>query len=259
MDRKLKEVFQQIQAEDELKNNTKVFLQQKTQGYTKMRTTTRQYFVYAAACVCFLFMLFGGRWLYFTPVAQISIDINPSIELSINRFDQVISVNSFNKDGQELVKSLNLKIKNYTDAINQIMNDEKIMQLLSNNEIMTITVTGADGKQSSRILSNVETCTAKRRNTYCYLASSEEVSEAHEMGLSCGKYKAFLEIQELDASITPDEIQNMTMREIRELIYKLSKDNKNDASSENNQETLHHGNGNCHRKGQGNGRNGHNK
>ncbi len=255
MNHKLKEVFQQIQAEDELKNNTKVFLQQKTQGYTKVKTTRRQYYVYAAACVCLLLMLFGGRWLYFTPVAQISIDINPSIELNINRFDQVISVNSFNKDGEELVKSLNLKIKNYTDAINQIMNDEKILSLLSKNEIMTITVTGPNGKQSSRILSKVKTCTAKRKNTYCYFASSEEVSEAHNMGLSCGKYKAFLEIQALDPNITLDAIQDMTMREIRELIHSLSKNNENEDSSENNQETQYQDHGNCHNKGHGNGRN----
>ena len=44
----------------------------------------------------------GKRWLYFTPIAEISIDINPSIELRVNRFDQVISVDGLNGDGQAL-------------------------------------------------------------------------------------------------------------------------------------------------------------
>lgn len=30
-------------------------------------------------------VVLSGRWLYFTPTAQISIDINPSLELGINR------------------------------------------------------------------------------------------------------------------------------------------------------------------------------
>lgn len=246
---KLKEVFSQIQAEEELKNRTEVFLAKKTQGYTRVKTQKRMYYVCAAACVCLLLMLLGGCWMYFTPIAQISIDINPSIELSINRFDQVISVNGFNEDGRELSNALDVKFKNYTDAIEQILNDDIIAALLSNNEVMTIMVTGSDGIQSSRILSKVESCTAGQRNTYCYFAPSEDVTAAHEMGLSYGKYRAFLEVQLLDPDITPETVQGMTMREIRELIDSLSTDGENQGFSCNKWGNGRHGYGNVHRGG----------
>ena len=47
------------------------------------------------------------------------------------------------------------------------------------------------------------------------------LDQAHELGMSCGKYRAFLQLQELDPTITPEQVQNMTMREIRDLLNQL--------------------------------------
>ena len=47
------------------------------------------------ACFIFLLFSFSGYGLYFTKTSIISIDINPSIELNINRFDRVISINKY--------------------------------------------------------------------------------------------------------------------------------------------------------------------
>ncbi len=227
-------MFGQIQAEEKLKKSTREFLAQKTRGYTKATGAKRRYHVYAAACACLFFLLFGGRWLYFTPTVKISIDINPSIELSVNRFDRIIAVDGVNDSGRELMDVLDIKYKTYTDAIGQIMDNEQVEDLLSGNEIMTIAVTGSDGIQSSKILSGVRACTAKQKNTHCYRASSEEASAAHEMGLSCGRYRAFQELLRLDPTVTPEMVQDMTMREIRDLIDSLSngKDNGDDSNND---------------------------
>lgn len=247
MNNTFKELFDPIQAEEELKNRTKAFLAQKTQRYTRVAEKKRR--VYAAACACMLLVLFGGRWLYFTPTATISIDINPSIELNINRFDRVVSVEGFNEDGRELSNALDIKYKNYAEAIEEIVNDDSILSLLSGDEIMTITVIGLDGQQSAKLLSGVELCTAEQSNTYCYFAQSEEVAAAHETGLSCGKYRVFLELRLLDPDITPETVQGMTMREIRERIDRLAADSGNEASPYNSWENGHHG----HSDGHGNG------
>ncbi len=254
MNNTFKELFRPIRADEELKSQTKAYLTEKTQGYTKAKTKNHKYPLYAAICVCFFFILFGGYWIYFTPVAQISIDINPSIEMSINRFDQVIFVNDFNEDGQKLSKALDIKYKNYTDAIEQILHHDTVTALLSDNEIMTITVSGPDGQQSSKIFSGVEACAAEQNNTHCYFVSSEEVSKAHEMGLSCGKYRAFLEFQLLDPNITPEMIQKMTMKEIRERMDRLSAGEKDDISSHADWESEHHGHGGGHGRGWRNGK-----
>lgn len=242
MNKAFKELFGTIKAEEELKDRTRAYLAVKTNGYTRAGKRKYMYHIYAAACVCTLLMLFGGRWLFFTPTAEISIDINPSIELGINRFDRVISVKGFNKEGQELSGGLDIKYKNYAEAMEQILHDDSIAQLLSHDEVMTITVISSDGEQSAEILAGVETCAAKQNNTYCYLARPEEVASAHEMGFSCGKYRAFLELQLLAPDIDPETVQGMTMREIRELINSLSVDSGKDTSN-SNWGNGHHGHG----------------
>lgn len=255
MNEKLKETFDRIHADEELKNNTKTFLAQKTQQYKKTYVKNFRSLVSAAACL--LFLLLGGHWLYFTPTATISIDINPSIELGINRFNKVISVNSYNDDGQILADSLKIKFTDYTSAIQQILDNKHIAALLSGDEVMTIVITGPDGNQSLKILSDVESRTEKQGNTYCYCAHSEGMEEAHEMGLSYGKYMAFLELQALDPSITPENIRDMTMREILDLKDMLSSGSDNSSNNDNDnkndtQLNSNGGNGNC-----GGGGNGH--
>lgn len=222
MNRAFKELFDPIKADEGLKERTQAFLAGQTWDYSHTRAEKRRRPAYTlAACACLLLVLLGGHWLYFTPTAEISIDINPSIELGINRFDRVVCVSAFNEDGHALADTLDVKYKNYTQAIEQLLDQESVTALLSDGEVMTITVVGSDGAQSASILSGVEACTAGHHNTYCHAATSEEVAGAHESGLSCGKYRAFLELQRLDLDITPEAVQNMTMREIQDLVDSL--------------------------------------
>ena len=246
MNKTLKELFNPIRANEELKDHTLAFLAEKTQAYTEVKPAKpqkRTYHFYAAACACLLFMICGCRWLYFTPTATISIDINPSIEMDINRFDQVISINDFNEDGRELAGMLHVKYKNYADAVEQILNNDTIAALLSDNEVLTITVAGPDGRQSAEILSGVEACTAHHSNTHCYTASPKEAAAAHEAGLSCGKYRAFLELQLLNPDMTPEAVQGMTMKDILALIDSLSEGSDSDIGLYHAPESGHHDRG----------------
>lgn len=245
MNNALKELFGPIRAEEDLKGRTRAFLAERTRNYARAEIKKHRYPVYAAACACLLLMLLGGRWLYFTPTAAISIDINPSLELSVNRFDRVIKVTGFNEDGQALSNALDVRYKNYAQAVEQILCHDSVAALLSNGEMMSITVAGPDG-QSAKLLSGVETCTAGQGDIDCYSAQPEEAAAAREAGLSCGKYRAFLELQLLDPDITPETVQGMTMREIRDRIDRLSSDGNSDALQPGSQGNGHHGNGNGH-------------
>ena len=256
MNNALKELFGPIRAEEDLKERTRAFLAERTRGYSKACAEKRRYPAYAAACACLLLALLGGRWLYFTPTAAISIDINPSLELSVNRFDRVIAVDSFNEDGRALSGTLDIKYKKYTQAVEQILDYDSVAALLSVGEVMSITVVGPDGRQSAQILSDVEMCTAGQGNIDCYSARPEETAAAHEAGLSCGKYRAFLELQLLDPDITPEAVQGMTMREIRDRIDRLSSDGGSDAPPSGGQGNGHHGNGSGHSSGWRGGWNG---
>lgn len=222
MNKALKELFSPIRAEEALKDHTKAFLAERTREYAKAGAKGRGYPAWAAVCVCLLLALLGGRWLYFTPVAAISIDINPSIELSVNRFDRVIAVTALNEGGQALSSALDIKYKPYGQALEQILGQDSVAALLSGGEVMAITVAGSDKGRSARLLSGIEACAAGQGNIDCYLARPEEAAAARAAGLSCGKYRAFLELQRLDPDITPEVVEGMTMREIRDRLDCLS-------------------------------------
>lgn len=244
---RIKEAFDKICAEDELKARTRAFLIQKTNGYTKGCVQNFQRL--AAIAACFLSLLAGSYWIYFIPTAEISIDVNPSIELGINRFDQVVSVKGRNDDGKELADSLHLRFTNYTEAIHRTLESKKIVALLSDDETVTIAVIGADEERCARMLSNIESCTAGRKNTYCYLTHSDQVAAAHEMGLSYGKYSAFLELQALDPNITSEEIQDMSMREILNRINVQSPNHENMTQEDGGRGCKHHNAGKGYRHG----------
>lgn len=81
------------------------------------------------------------------------------------------------------------------------------------------------------IFNAVEDCISHHENAVCYSGNSEEAREAHDCGLSLGKYRAFLELKELDPNITPEDIQGWSMKEIQNRISELSDGETRNASS----------------------------
>lgn len=219
---RIRDSFREIHAEEELKRETKAFLSERMRKPAVCRRESFRLLIPVMACLLFIAAAGSGWRLYFTPTAAISIDVNPSLELEINRFDRVLSVEGYNDDGKSLAESLHIRFMSYETAVRQILEMKEISVLLSQNEALTIAVSGSDRDQCGRILSDMEACTRGHGNAHCYHVDSAELEEAHEMGLSLGKYNAFLRLRELDPDITPEEVQNMTMREILDRIEALS-------------------------------------
>lgn len=226
MNNRLKETFDNIHAEEDLKRNTRAFLDQKTQGYQRHGRSTfaRKSLIPVTVCCLFLFIGLGGGHMYFTPASVISIDINPSMELGVNRFDRVISIEGFNPDGDRLADSLDVRFLNYVEALEQILDNDDIEAYLSRDAMLSIAVIGSDEARNAQMLSHIESCTSGHENTHCSSADSKGLEGAHASGLSCGKYRAFLELKALDPGITVEKVQGMTMKEIRDLIDVLSSD-----------------------------------
>ncbi len=212
-----KSAFDQIHAENQLKEHTKEYLSKKIYSRkTVLHPLFRQLSMAAASLA--ILILIGGTYLFLTPTAYISIDVNPSIELGINRFDRIVSVDGYNEDGENLAESLHITFMEYQDALEQILSSQSIEDYLSQDAVMSLTVAGDNETQSSEILGTVESCTSDHENIHCHSGDTKEMHEAHEEGLSFGKYQAYLILKELDASVSLDDVRNLTMREIYDLI-----------------------------------------
>lgn len=158
--------------------------------------------------------------VYFFPTVFISVDINPSLELGINRLNRVVSVKGFNEDGEILAKKLDIRFMDYQDALNLILKNPKISELLAADGVMSFCVVGRNrGKnQEMKILSTLEEKTKTSLNTYCHYADFKEVKEAHHQGLSYGKYKALMQLKKNYPEIQPENFRNIPMKDIHRML-----------------------------------------
>lgn len=250
---KITQAFDQVHAEETLKASTREYIRRRTRGYTRARQLPG-YLRLVPVAACLVLAVLAGNWLYFTPTVEISIDINPSIELGVNRFDRVVTVTGYNADGQALLDTLEVQNLDYNDAVEQIINSDTVASLLSGDGIMTIGVIGPDGEQTTRVLSDMEACTSRSENMHCYHADDDTAEDAHEMGLSCGKYRAYQQLLQLDPTVTPEQAADMTMREIWDRIEALTgtteetalpqtdcEEKTESGTPQNDEETGHHG------------------
>lgn len=220
MNDRIREAFGSVHAEEGLKTQTKEFIARKAKAHSKRQQRILPQSRMAVAMACFMLLLacFGGYRLYFVRTSVISIDINPSIELNINRYGKVISWEGYNDDGLELADDLHIRFMDYVRAIDEILKTEKITAYMNGNEELSISVVGRNEQESREILANVETSTSGHHNVCCYMGHHEDVNAAHAAGLSVGKYRAFLEVQEVNPDITVEDIGKMTMRQIKDLM-----------------------------------------
>jgi hypothetical protein len=232
----LKEAFDNVHADDELKRRTREFLVQKTQGYK--RGASFPYWRMAAVMACFLLSFimvgFGGYFLYFIPVSSISVDVNPSIELGINRFDKVVTVDTFNNDGYHIMSSLNVRFMDYRDAMDMILSQESEEAYLAEDSCIAITVSGAEEGKQREMLAHLHTCASSYGNVHCSSGSHGEALEAHEAGMTLGRYQAFMKLQALDPSVTQEDIEGLTISQIWDKIAELSGNREDDLQNREN-------------------------
>jgi hypothetical protein len=96
-------------------------------SYTKWALTA------AAAMLLFV----TPAWAYMTPYSYVSLDVNPSFEFSINRFDRVLEVKAVNDDAEEMVQEINidgLKNKEIKVAVRNVLTELKNQGYITEGE-----------------------------------------------------------------------------------------------------------------------------
>lgn len=215
MSNQIYDAFDSVSAGRELKEKTKAYLFQasarRQPGFVR----------YAAAAACLLFVLLGigGYGFYMTPVAAISIDVNPSMEWEVNRLDRVVSVICYNQEAEHVAETLQLKHRKYDEALTELLTSREMSGYLAENAEVSISVAAEDEARSIRMQGRAAECAGEHcGNVSCHGGTAADRQAASEAGVSLGKYEAFLVLQELDPSITLDEISGMCMGEIQALI-----------------------------------------
>lgn len=167
MNNRIYDAFDQIHAEPELKESTRRFLKEKTRSYRRRPAGAMRFAAVCAACFLFLFLA-GGSAVFMTPVSTIQIDINPSLLLSVNRFDRIVKVEGLNTDGEEVADNLDIRYMKYTDAVTQLLENDKIAECLSLNKVMNVTVCSSTEEDEEAIVTQIQSCTGEHQNIRCH-------------------------------------------------------------------------------------------
>ncbi|HYF82189.1 MAG TPA: anti-sigma factor domain-containing protein [Clostridia bacterium] len=184
----------------------------------------------ASIAACFLACIFlsTGVYAYYTPYSYVSVDINPSIALSLNRFERVISVNPLNEDAVNLIKNTKgLKNKDIDDALSAIIksaSEEGYIDEQMENQIMVV-VSAKNLKQEEELADMVTIAAtnqlSKVNNNFGVMvekASVKSYKEALSNKMSPGKEILADRLREVSPEIKDEEVRNMSVREVVHLI-----------------------------------------
>lgn len=235
---KIHEAFETVKADDKLKNTAMEAVKTRIKAETAKREKKDQLFgkrlVYGAAVCCTLLLVFGifGFYsVYTSPASYVSIDINPSIELVLNRFNVVIETNAYNDDGSKITESVNVNNMSYEEAIDRLLESEEFSSYFEKDYELVFTV--ISDKQEELITGIENTECYKKYGSACVGADYETRQEAMEYGMSFGKYKAYQELLKYYPDITTEECNRLSMNEIKNLILQNGGDwNLNSQSEE---------------------------
>lgn len=75
----------------------------------KLRKKVSRFVAGAASFAAAVAVFTIGTFAYFTPTDYVSLDVNPSIEYSLNRFDRILKAEAVNDDGEKILSQLEVK------------------------------------------------------------------------------------------------------------------------------------------------------
>lgn len=251
-----KSALSKIKAEDELIVKTDKFLRTALEApnqnkilYLENRSVNKmkmKKILVASIAAVFVIGTFVGGYTYVkSPVAYISLDINPSVELGINAFNDVISAEGVNDDGQTILEGQDVINNNVTDALNELIDSAVENDFIKDDGTSVISITAeSNDDDKATDLTNISEQAVNdsiedNKITAIVYKDCSDLSlrkEAKELGISPGKFKLIKNLQALDPTLTIDDLKDAKVSEImvkaNELISKLDTTNTDSTLSE---------------------------
>ncbi|MDF2592671.1 MAG: hypothetical protein K0S75_2137 [Clostridia bacterium] len=188
-----------------------------------------------AASFLILIMLSSGVYAYYTPYSYVSVDINPSLELYVNRFDRVIGVHAFNDEAEQVIKSSEgIKNENVSVALEEILDNAEKAGYLSKdaeNSVMIVVSSGNKKEETALIdkMSKTSTAVLSSINSNYEIilekTNVENYKKAKEQNVSPGKVMLADRFKEAKPEIDKEEIKHMPLQQaIKQIEKKADKE-----------------------------------
>ena len=150
------------------------------------------------------------------PVNSLTMDINPSIEIVTNRLDRVVEINPLNDDAKELLKEFSSKDKNLESTVNDLVDLMILTGHIKGGQDNYVMITVADDSADNKLVDKVNRAiNAMLENKQIEATILNQAIARGERGeKQTGVQLAAQRLQEIDGSLTVEQIGSMTVREL---------------------------------------------
>ncbi|MDF2925353.1 MAG: RsgI [Paenibacillaceae bacterium] len=193
------------------------------------------------AAVVLCMALFAGLPAIFADksvVAYISIDINPSVELGIDKHKKVREIRGLNDRGMDLVQNLSYNGRSLDDVTGKLLEKAEAMDVFASGE-GDVVIAGATVKEDAaldsaavteqlkqQVLAHVVTKhpeEAAKIEVTAFAAPTEAIVSAQESGLSLGKYSVYLNAKSSGYDVKIEDLKQDSIHNIANVEGGISK------------------------------------
>lgn len=172
--------------------------------------------------------------------AVISLDINPSIELELNKSGEVIRVKGFNPEAEELLSSIQIKGLSYDRAIDAILNQAMLLGYTIDQHSVLIAVAPIKAKIEG-LISDIEKhliIYTERLDAEVKIGDQYSYTNEKNRDISLGRNI----ISNENPNIDENDMKNMKIKDIFEYIKKdqHQNDQHQNEQQKNEEETKEH-------------------
>lgn len=202
-----------------------VYAEEKSRGWLRPSVAARSAMAAAVIFCIVLFASWGGKLSGPSVVAYVSMDINPSVEMGIDKQENVLELRGLNDDGTQLIQGLEYEGKPLS-SVTEALLEQAEGKVLARGEaeiVIASTVVDADAavedtaiaeKVKEQVTKHIEAVHPEQTQSYqvAAFAAPQEVREAAEKnGVSTGKYTVYLNAKNQGTDVTIDELKQKSV------------------------------------------------
>lgn len=190
---------------------------------------------FASMFVVLFASIFSTVGLYNEKYESIYIDVNPSLELVVNRFNVINEINYIGDDAKEAFSNIKLKGKKLEKGLDIVMDTLDKKGYFEEAE-MYISMSSERGKKARKILDDLIDKAEKFKKDKNYSVninkesfSKEEKKTAKENNMSPTKYKIIKKIIEGNDEFTMENLKDLkdkSMKDLKDFLDKLPRPDK---------------------------------
>jgi hypothetical protein len=165
------------------------------------------------------------NWFQFISVDSIvSIDVNPSIEITTNKWNKVLGIKAFNYDGDIILDPINLKNTDLSIALNAIFDSMFQMDFIGkDSNVILVSVHNKNATSAAKlhelIIKDISSCLRKKEVKpmilqQTILSHNKPKKLAKEYNISLGKLNFLKELIALDSSLKIEELAPLSLQEL---------------------------------------------